>query len=379
MLTFYIYATPPCIIFFALAWVLEGDLKRKFTAWFKNKYALLFIVLYLIYLIGMLYTNNTDHGWMDMQIKLSIILFPIILSAEGEMDFNKQKWFGVAFISGAVLNGIICMCYATWLYFSYGILHFTYMEFSKFLHPSYYTMYIDMAFVFIYYALTVKKNELTKTIRIFIYCCAIFLLIMVMLLQSKMGQIVTGLLLLQYFLLKKSPFKLVTAIIIVALLVTSFISGHPKQSRFIAIGNIMSGKKVDVQSVESNQARVLVYKAAWEVIKNNPVIGSGTGDAKYALMKQYQKDGMTGAYREQLNTHNQYLQTTVAVGVPGILILLSNLFIPMLITIKRKRFVYLMFLLILSINFLTESMLEQQAGTMFYGLFNSLLMFNFII
>jgi len=69
----------------------------------------------------------------------------------------------------------------------------------------------------------------------------------------------------------------------------------------------------------------------------------------------------------------------VAVGIPGILILLANLFIPMYIAIKRKQFVYLLFLLILCLNFLTESMLDQQAGTMFYGLFNSLLMFNFVI
>ena len=379
LLTFYIFATPLCIILFAITWLLEGPLKRKLTAWLKNKYALLFIALYLIYLVGMLYTQSPAHGWMDMQIKLSILLFPIILSSEGEMDFSKQKWFGFAFISGAALHGLGCLVYATWLYISSGAAIFTYMQFSKFVHPTYYSMYIDMALVFMYYALTKKGKELTKKEKIFIYISAPFLLIILTLLESKMGIIVTALIilifLLKYFLPKQSTFKTIAGVVAVLGLL---IIGISKVSRFNALGNLLSGKNRNVQSVESNQARFYVWNATTEVIKNSPFIGYGTGDT-LALMQQYEKDGMTGARREKLNTHNQYLQTMVAVGIPGILILLGNLFIPLFISIRQKRFVYLLFLLILCINFLTESMLDQQAGTMFYGLINSLLMFNFVI
>ena len=380
MLTFYIFYTPLCIVLFAIAWVAEGNLKRKATTFLKNKYALLFISLYLIYLAGMLYTSHTQQGWFDMQIKLSIALFPILLSAEGEMDFGKQKWFGFAFISGAVLHGLGCLLFAGWQYFSSGIAQFTYMQFSKFVHPTYYSMYIDLAFIFMYYAITVKAKELTKKEKLFIYISAPFLLLILVLLNSKMGQIITALLvptlLLKYFLSKHSTFKAIaTMVAVLGLLVI----GISKVSRFHAMGDLLSGKNRDVQSVESNQARLSVWQASVEVIKNNPVIGSGTGDAKYALLEEYKKEGMTGAYNEILNSHNQYLQTIIAVGIPGILILLANLFAPLFMAIKRKRFVYMLFIVILCLNFLTESMLDQQAGTMFYGLFNSLLMFNFVI
>jgi O-antigen ligase len=380
MLTFYIFYTPLCIVLFAIAWIAEGSLKRKATPFLKNKYALLFISLYLIYLAGMLYTSHTQQGWFDLQIKFSILLFPILLSSEGEMDFKKQKWFGFAFISGAVLHGLGCLIYAAWQHFSNGIAEFTYMHFSKFVHPTYYSMYIDLAFVFMYYALTSKGKELAKKEKLFIYISAPFLLLILVLLNSKMGQIVTALLvpilLLKYFLSKHSIFKAVaTVVAVLGLLVV----GIAKVSRFHAMSDIFFGKNRDVQSVESNQARLSVWQASVEVIKSNPIIGSGTGDAKYALLDQYQKDGMTGAYNETLNSHNQYLQTIVAVGIPGILILLANLFIPLALAIKQKRFVYTLLIVILCLNFLTESMLDQQAGTMFYGLFNSLLMFNFVI
>ncbi len=379
MLTFYIFLTPLCIVLFLAFWLLEGDLSRKLTAWVKNKYALLFMALYLIYLIGMLYTVNTKHGWFDMQIKLSIILFPLILSSEGEMDFRKQKWFGFAFILGAVLHGLGCLIYASYQYLSNGITEFTYMHFSKFVHPTYYSMYIDMAFVFIYYALMTKGNELTKNEKRFLYFSAPFLLVILILLESKMGLIVTALLvpalLFNYFLRNHSIFKAVATVVAV---IGLLLIGITKMSRFSAVGDLLSGKNRNVQSVESTQARYFVWQAAWKVVKNKPVLGHGTGDTT-ALMHQYIADSMTGAHAEKLNAHNQYLQTAISVGIPGILILLANLFIPLILAIKKKRFVYTMFILILLLNFLTESMLDQQAGTMFYGLFNSLLMFNFVI
>lgn len=379
MLTFYIFLTPPCIILFVVLWLAEGDLKRKFTACFKNKYALLFMSLYVIYLFGMLYTQSVQHGWMDLQIKLSIILFPLVLSSEPKMDFKKQKQFGFAFISGAVIHGIYCLAIASYLYFVQGKMQFTYLPFSKFVHPTYYSMYIDMAFVFMYYALTEKSNELTKREKWYIYVYAPFLLIILILLESKMGTLITVLLLgiftLKYFLSKYSALK--TSIIVLVIMAV-VIAGVFKFSRFNALDGLINTEKVDVTSVESNQARVLVSRAAVEIIKKKPVIGYGTGDT-VALMNQYKADGMTGIYHEKLNTHNQYLQVMVALGIPGILILLGNLLVPAFISIKEKRFVYAMFLLILILNFLTESMLEQQAGTMFYGLMNSLLMFNFVI
>jgi len=379
MLTFYIFLTPPCIILFVVLWLVEGDLKRKFTTCFRNKYALLFMSLYVIYLFGMLYTQSVRHGWMDLQIKLSIILFPLVLSSEPKIDFKKQKQFGFAFISGAVMHGIYCLVIAAYLYFVEGKMQFTYLPFSKFVHPTYYSMYIDLAFVFIFYALTEKGEELAKREKWYIYLCAPFLLIILLLLESKMGTLVTvllfGIFTLKYLLSRYSALK--TGIAVIVIMGIAIVCVF-KFSRFNALNGLLNTQKVDVTSVESNQARVLVSRAAREVIKQSQVIGYGTGDT-VALMNQYKADGMTGIYHEKLNTHNQYLQTMVAVGIPGILILLANLLIPVFVSIKEKRFVYFLFLLILILNFLTESMLEQQAGTMFYGLLNSLLMFNFVI
>ena len=112
------------------------------------------------------------------------------------------------------------------------------------------------------------------------------------------------------------------------------------------------------------------------MISENLLVGVGTGDAKDALMKEYTKRGMTGAIEHDLNAHNEFYQVFVAIGIIGFVLLLSNLYFPLIFAFKNGNLVYLLFLIIIILNFLPESMLETQAGVMFFAFFNSLLCFN---
>ncbi|HXP50915.1 MAG TPA: O-antigen ligase family protein, partial [Bacteroidia bacterium] len=143
--------------------------------------------------------------------------------------------------------------------------------------------------------------------------------------------------------------------------------------------NIVATQKLDNKSVESTQARYFVWQSAWALYKTSPIIGVGTGDTEDKLMDQYAKDNVLGALKEKLNTHDEYLQVMIAIGIGGLICLFACLALPFYKSFKEHRFVYAMFLIIIALNFLTESMLETQGGTIFYGLFNSLLMFNFVI
>ena len=128
--------------------------------------------------------------------------------------------------------------------------------------------------------------------------------------------------------------------------------------------------------VESTAVRLLVWKAAVQVISDNLIIGTGTGDSKDELMAEYKTRGMTGALAHELNAHNEFLQVFVSLGIIGFVLLLGNLYFPLFFAFKEGNIIYLLFLLIISLNFLTESMFETQAGVMFYAFFNSLLCFH---
>lgn len=133
---------------------------------------------------------------------------------------------------------------------------------------------------------------------------------------------------------------------------------------------------IDNTTTESSKVRLLIWQTSAEIIKDNFLFGVGTGDVKDVLMSKYKEKGLTGAYKENLNAHNQFLQTFIALGLPGILLLLASFVFPFILAIKTRNYIYLAFLIIVFINFLTESMLETIAGVMFYAFFNSLLIVN---
>jgi len=77
----------------------------------------------------------------------------------------------------------------------------------------------------------------------------------------------------------------------------------------------------------------------------------------------------------RLRAHNQYLSIAVAFGIVGLVWFLITLFYPIFLCGKSKSYLYVSFLLIAIVSFLTEDTLETQAGVTFYAFFNSFLLF----
>jgi len=140
-----------------------------------------------------------------------------------------------------------------------------------------------------------------------------------------------------------------------------------------AIDTFLNYQAVSSTAEESTSERILVWRASAQIIKNNPLVGVGTGDVKEELMCEYQNENISYAIEKSLNAHNQYLQTGVAIGIIGLLFLLFTLFAPMFKAIELRDWIYFVFLFLIVINLLFESMLERQAGVVFYAFFNALL------
>ena len=85
---------------------------------------------------------------------------------------------------------------------------------------------------------------------------------------------------------------------------------------------------------------------------------------------------MKGALEHKLNAHNEFYQVFISIGIIGFIIFVITLLAPLSLAFKINNFIYIIFLFIIVFNFLPESMLETQAGVMFYSFFNSLLCFS---
>jgi O-antigen ligase len=137
---------------------------------------------------------------------------------------------------------------------------------------------------------------------------------------------------------------------------------------------ITSDNKSD--DLGSTANRILIWESSNQIIKENFFIGVGTGDVNDELSLEYEKEGFENGLKRNLNAHNEYYQVFISLGLVGCILLLISLFYPLAISFIHKNYIYLFFLLIVMLNFITESMLETQAGVMFYAFFNSLLCFS---
>jgi len=84
----------------------------------------------------------------------------------------------------------------------------------------------------------------------------------------------------------------------------------------------------------------------------------------------YNKNGMEEAARLQLNCHNQFIETQLSIGFLGLLMLLALVGMGVYLGIRKRNIIYLFFSLLCLANFMVESMLETQAGVVFFSFFN---------
>ncbi len=373
----YINIVPVFIVFLFLNWIAEGKYSEKLL-FLKSKYLLLFISYYLMYLIGMIWTNNQDSGWFDLEVKLPFLIFPLIaFRLQDALNSGKISHVLSAFVAGCFVASIICISHACYMWFYNSENCFFYAKLSVILHPAYFSMYILVAIIILLQYFL--KNTMQFGRRVLISVLIGWFWFFIILLQSKAGLIIACFMFLINTILaiisNRKYFQIVISLFVifgVVLFENSFIITANNSRIYNAEYNILN-KKIDTTTTESSQIRqILVWKASGEIIKCNYLYGVGTGDIKDELDKMYLKMDMQGAFSEHLNAHNQYLQSAIGLGIIGIIVILLMFLLPFIFAIKEKNYLYAFFLVIVSLNLLVESMFETQAGVMFYAFFNTL-------
>jgi O-antigen ligase len=210
-----------------------------------------------------------------------------------------------------------------------------------------------------------KKSKKTKLGVVII---TILLMLFNLLILSRMGLIVMGLIgsILLVNRIRQGKFKryyLVIALFIVVFTISLYAFNSTFKQR---IDVLFSSENVE----GSLNQRQHIWLSSFSLFKKNALFGVGTGDAKSELINEFLVNEYNGPY---YNCHNEYLQAGISVGIFGVTILLANLLMPMIL--RWKNLLYILFLSIVSITFLTESVLSVQKGVVFYSFFNSLLAF----
>ncbi len=411
------------------------DQKFKFNEQqMKLKWAyIIFAMTWLIYLVGMLYTENQSVGWAQVSKKLGFLIFPMIFLFSDMSYMTKQrlKAIGNALVLGCVLFFMMNLVYAVYDVLFNGEItaRFFDQELMKwyYVHHSYLSMYASLGLMFCFMGIFGDVNRKAKIINIIAY---LVLVVFIILVRSRAGLIWMVLtFVLQWiwltFLMKKKKIGLIMGGVFVLGVAGACVAFPQSVERITeTISNITSE--------HSSDHRLIQFKGYQSVLKENWAFGVGTGDrtaetmasyhrykanldAKFGpemvavidevidnqwyepddnmrkdLMEEAEKHGVDPeivskylveyqfirfAIDNEINAHDMFFETMISVGVIGLLLLLAYFIIPLVLWIKTKRFdmLYCSFLLMIGFNALFESIFEVQLGIIFFCFFNSLL------
>jgi O-antigen ligase len=360
-------------------------IQGKYNIFNQNRSWIKFILslLWLLPFIQLIILNGASDHWSHLETKLSLLLFPIFLLIG--VDIKKEFIYDLLkfFIIGCCISIIICLLNASYNFF---ILEknnsFYYKNISIFHHPSYFSMYLNFAIGLLYLNLVspISKHKIkNKWSWILIISFTVF----IVLVSSRTGWISNFLInsIFIIVLIKRKFFhkRHLLLGLVILLTIGGLVNFSPSlKNRFNEIIKHTVYAKQQSNYPSSTSTRIKAWESAAELIQKNWLFGLGSGIGSVELNKVYEAKGYLSLKEKNTNTHNQYLQYLLDHGVVGLIFLVFFTIIMFFNSFKDKYYLYALFLIIMMINFMTESMLETQSGIVFFAFFNTLFFYHWL-
>ncbi|MFZ6052185.1 O-antigen ligase family protein [Halocola ammonii] len=377
------YAIVLWVVSSLLMWQTKG--KSKWSK--RGLWAL--IAFYIFHLTGLIHTTNFDYAFLDLGMKVSFLLMPLIWLGSRKFSSRQTDLVMSAFTIGVLVVASYSVVNAFIKFSETGSQNvFYYTDFAT-MHPSYLSMYALFAFSYIVLSLSGKRLFLGIHRKWIYALILLFLLIYINLLASKAGVLLAPVAIVILSILiarfRKSAKKgLVYAASLLAVFGVSLFFSTQTINRIKNMITITAEAtedqntesnpgQLEPEDTESTTARITTWTASLRVIEKNWLFGTGTGDVKIALAEEYTAMGQFELAEDQLNSHNQYLQTWAALGIFGTFALVLTLLFGLFEAIRKDKNLLFLFIFIISANIFVESMLEVQGGIVFFAFFFGLL------
>lgn len=353
--------------FFAWLIVLWRNIERKsYPFWSGTEF---WFVLYYIGLgVGLLWTQDIDNGLFKLENKLSFLVFPLLFYFS-RFSISKKSVLNILLLS-ICLSLVMYECIAVfksiyhpednqWGYFKDSL-------FSLFMHRGYYAFYLVIGSLICHEHLQKNTNRLRYGLLF------VFLVIGVIQTYSKAGTlslVAFNMFLFLNYVIRKKKWKIAVSVGagIIAFIFIFNTTDSTLKNRFKKIPT--STDQIQLKnnnSAESNQARILMWSASLKSIQKGQFHGYGTGDDITILKEQNQADHNLKMAEEGMNSHNQFLTSTLQIGIPGLFILFMFFWSACRKAFKDKDLLTILISLCFFSNFLIESFLERQAGVVLF-------------
>lgn len=402
LLPFTIYFMLPIAVLMFLNWLVEGDFKAKFSRLREPARAVSFALLtgfFLLHALSLIYSDNCGATLSNLECKMWFLLMPLTLITANpkQLTFGKIERLLLFFLISCAAVAVLNMLWSAVQWMQNGFQtfyhYFYYVKVSHFLpshptHPSYLAMYMTFASILAVHFLFISERftESKRGVRILLFSAIVLFSIFIFLLQSKAGLLIYFPLLialaLYLFNRKKRRILLSLSLIIAAVMLSfaflHFSSGYGNRLK-LAYEDFFQNRKENVDNQHGVGMRLAVWDNSVEVFQEHFWFGVGAGDVVDYLMDAYAEDDLDLVIAHAYNSHNQYLQTAVGLGIVGLTALVSLLIWGIVIAVRRRSLLLFCFLLVVALNLVVESMFETRAGANFFPLLYAILLYPFLL
>jgi len=306
------------IVIICFLWLFSGDYKAKYNQIISSKLMIASIAFYCVHLIGMLWTEDLEWG-LHMLHKMwyFLLLLPILFNIVQRKYINHYL---IAFLLAIALTQIIS--YLVWFELISPFKNAQVDNPSPFMSHISYNPILALAIYLVYHAIFIKSN--LSLLRLFFYSFfALCMTINMFITGGRAGQVMyfvlLSILIFQFFNNQKIKSLFAILVIIPGIFFASYQTNdlfHERVDKAIL-------KVMDYENDKDNSVGLRITYAinSWEVIKENPIIGVGTGD----FPSEYKKINKinTPQLPNTTNPHNMYTLITMQLGLIGLVSMLS--------------------------------------------------------
>jgi O-antigen ligase len=343
---------------------------------------------FLLMVIGYFYSNNKTEAFFFIETGSSLIIFPFLFYFFRNNKFSRSfHYVFKAYVIGVIISYIILWINVLPKYFAthdYSLLFYT--SFSQSIRtPNHLSYNVLFAIIIVFLNLMGANRILLKNkskISIALSFIA-FLLLSIFLFQlvaksTIIIYVLTIASIVVYSYIKKL-IKTPALISIFAVLIglSVFMLTIPRvQTRFINMFNIVTHKQeINYNQKESSTLRFSAMQASVDLIKENWLVGVGTGDVIDELDKYYIEKEYAAAGRGHTNPHNQFLRSFLMSGIFGLVSVLLLFYLMFKTSFKKKSILAVYWAFIMLMIFAIDDIFIFRDGVIYFAFFTSYFIF----
>lgn len=351
------------LIAFTSIWLVSGEFKQKFKIIKTDKLLLAFVALYLLHIIGSLYTQDLHDAEQVLSIRLPLLLLTVLIgTASKPINKTGMRTVMTTYVVSVAACSLYLLIIASVHAYNINDNFINYLitasdpeivELSKLKN---HRPYLGLLVAFAVLILTFNDSTFLNSQCLRLTVAFLLLLSLFFLFKAKMSALAAILaLFIRYF--PKHTYLKVFIVVFTSLIA---IIWYKSISIFVYNKVILS----------DGGSRLRNWQTSFNAIRDSPLLGHGSGDEIYTL-QNFRAEG-SWEYIHAYNSHNQYLSTTIQLGIVGLLILLLIMYHLFQRSYKYyKPGMYLVFLFALA--GLSEVLLSRNVGVLFIGFFSGLI------